>query len=124
MITTAQGEPLKKAPIKDGRVTVYNTKTGESEYIHAIDAKERVKSGLWSYESVGEKVEPLPEADNKEKVSAGTGEKMEPVKGGIELSGPWPNQRKRVQEILKLDKPPASKRKAIEMLEQAGYTVT
>lgn len=59
---TGQGEPIKKAPIKDGRIAVYDIKTGKQEVVHAIDAKERVATGDWSYtapeqESVIEKSE-------------------------------------------------------------------
>jgi hypothetical protein len=54
-VITAQGEPIKKAPLKDGRVTVYNLKTGEGSRCHAIDAKERIAAGDWSYEPPEEK---------------------------------------------------------------------
>lgn len=49
-ITTAQGVPIKKAPLKDGKLTVYNLKTGEEARCHAIDAKERIAAGGWSYD--------------------------------------------------------------------------
>jgi hypothetical protein len=64
-IYTAQGEPLKQAPIGDGRVTVYNVKTGEAETCHAIDAKERVNTGGWSYEEPPKKTGRTPKRSVK-----------------------------------------------------------
>jgi hypothetical protein len=50
-IYTAQGTPIEKPALQDGKVTVYNLATGEASLCHAIDAKERVSRGGWSYEA-------------------------------------------------------------------------
>lgn len=40
----------------DGRITVYSTETGEASRCHAVDARQRVLRGGWSYDPV----QPVP----------------------------------------------------------------
>jgi len=55
-----QGKPIPKNTqgINDGKVAVYNVKTGEASACFPIDAKDRVNTGKWVYEKPAKKKKP------------------------------------------------------------------
>jgi len=78
--------------------------------------------------------EVFPDADDKLKESAGTGEHMEAKKGPLteslskrkrfDLSGPWTAKRAQVRDELEMERVPRNKDEARTLLEDAGYEVT
>lgn len=110
-ILSSQGEPIGQARgLNGGKLTVYNLKTGEASECHPVDARERIATGDWVYDMPGGSVDSeVIEAD--ETIT-------------LDLSGKWPEAKKRLKDQLGIDSIPRAKADAVEMLKTMGYEVS
>lgn len=60
-----QGRPIPKNTrgLNDGKMTVYDVKTGKPDKCFPIDAKDRVSTGGWAYEKPEKKRAPKKTKD-------------------------------------------------------------